>query len=139
MENRNLAVTEIKERFKLKASELGLKDLKLNPSAPIDGKKLSAVYLHIGPDRVVKSSTQNWYGFPAMREAEFVIELFDKETGDIDGLCKQARKIVFSKKPENLNGIREVSSLGPTGFGIPGVLFAQITFAMTYVDHGPNI
>ena len=139
MMNRDLAIEELKGRFKANASTLGLKDLKVNPSAPIDGKKLPAIYMHTGNDVVVKSGTQRWHGFPAVREAELVIEIFEKESGDISGLCSKARAIVFSEPPANLKGIRETRSLGPTGFGLPGVLYAQIFLAMTYVDHGPMI
>jgi hypothetical protein len=138
MINRKLAIEELKNRLKTAAVELGLKDLKINPSTPIDGKKLPAIYMHTGPDVVVKPGSQRWHGYPAIREAELVIELFDKESGDIDELCKKVKTIVFSEKPANLNMMRETRSFGPTGFGLPGVLFAQIFIAMTYVDHGPN-
>ena len=149
MDDRDLALKEIKDRITLKKDDLGLTTFRTNVTRPVSERDLTCVVLHEGDDYIVKYSPRTSHGYPATRTMEVVLEIIVLDTVDIKALYRQLRRVVFSEKgvePQVFNPrlttnnkttfIRENRSEGPTGYGLPGILGMRLVLDLVYVDGG---
>ena len=138
MEQRELAIIEIRGRIKAIAVDTGLKHLKRTPTAQVGEDNLPAVFIHEGNDEIFKTSNRDWRGFPHYRRVQVLIELWVKDPADIKALYTTVRNEIFAKPLVCGAKLEETGANGPFNNGVPGLLGMQLIMALTYVDYGPQ-
>lgn len=137
MENREAGLQVLYNRIKNQRDILGIKTFRRAPTIPVEQKDLLCVFMSEGIDRIVKSATKNWLGYPARRELEIIFELINLDTFDIRAFYDQFRRVALSSA--KLSGdciVREIRSNGPSSYGTPNVVGMQLVLSMTYTDKG---
>jgi len=147
MEQRFVAMQEIKDRFYEKKNDLGLLYLKDTPSGEIDPDQTPAILLTSGTDSIGKYSNRSDHGYPAQRILEVSIEaIINSRDIDVVDFFKNVRKTAFIGRGTNpeivdiqvADGvfIRENRSEGPFGYGLPNMIGMRLVLDLLYTDNG---
>jgi len=148
MENRELGLLEIYNRIKAEREALGLVSFKRTPTRPSEIDQCPCVFMIEGIDSVIKHSTRDNLGYPALREMDVSLELVvnKRETPNIKLLMADLRRAIFKvidSDPPIYSGIfadnlfiRENRMEGPIGYGLPDIKVMRFIVDLTYIDGG---
>jgi hypothetical protein len=138
MIDRMAALNAIKASITTARTTIGLKTFKWAAEDPsIDPDELCCVFLGVGADEIKKRSNRGHLGYPAAREAHIVIELVVNTGDPIEIMFQALRKAVLTNyQISDTSMIREIKSIGPIGYNVPGVKGASLILGLDYIDSG---
>lgn len=133
------AIVEMAGWLKAAKTALGLDTVARTPSSPVDNDRFPAVFIHEGDDAIIKySSTRT--GYPVVRRADVVFEMWAGKSVDIRALHQAIRTLLFSSRLTTAEcDIRETKTFGPFNGGIPHTRTMQLIIGLTYKDAGPTV
>jgi len=138
MIDRMAAMDAIKASITAAKTTIGLKTFKWAAEDPsINFDELSCVFLGVGPDDIKKYCNRGHLGYPAAREAQIVVELVVEASVSIETMFQALRKAILDNYQISATStIREIKSIGPIGYNIPGVKGASLILGLDYIDSG---
>lgn len=139
MIDKETSIVEITGWLAAQAAVIGLKSVKRLQTVDPDRDKFPAVFIHEGDDVVVKHSSNSRSGYPVLRTADVVFEVWcDRNKNNIRTLHSGIRGAVFGGTFTSQVEIREKRTFGPINGSVPNVLVMQLVISLTYKDRGPT-
>jgi hypothetical protein len=137
MKERIKAIEELAAFLKADSAAIGVNSIITNPSIAVNPKKLIAVHIHAGDDKIIKASSSP-SGYPKRREAIIIFEIWMNKDDEADVVFDNVRKCVLGGTLSNAtSSIFETGSNGPFNGGIPGAQAMQLFTGLKYQDCGP--
>ena len=147
IDNREDSLLEIKARIAANRGDLEIASFKRTPTSPISDEDMPCIVMLEGDDKITDFSKRSNAGYPVRRALEVTLELITTKETDIKAKLKDLRRIVFTQRdtdppifnsrlvPEGRIGfIQESGTLGPTGYGLPGILGMNLVLDLVYTD-----
>ena len=138
MENRQEALNAIKLSITNAKNDIGLNTFRwAEDNTTIKADELPCIFLGVGDDPITGYSNRGYLGYPATRMAQVIVELVVESGTDIKTMFKKLRKAILENyQTSETSAIRELRTIGPTGYNVPGVKGVSLILGLRYIDEG---
>jgi hypothetical protein len=138
MEARQTALNAIKQSIADAKATIGVKSFRwASESTTIKAENLPCVFLGTGRDDIIEYSNRGYLGYPATRMAQVIVELVVESGTDLTTMLEKLRKAVLTNyQISETSVIRELGTIGPTGYDTPGVTGVSLILGLRYIDEG---
>jgi hypothetical protein len=138
MEARQEALDAIRLSITNAKEDIGLNTFRwAEDTTAIKADELPCIFLGVGDDPITGYSNRGYLGYPATRMAQVIVELVVESGTDLKTMFEKLRKAILENyQTSDTSAIRELRTIGPTGYNVPGVKGVSLILGLRYIDTG---